>query len=295
MSGIQVHLVDGTYELFRAYYGAPKRQSSAGREVGAATGLLRSLSMLLRDDTVTHVACAFDHVIESFRNDLFAGYKTGDGIEAPLWDQFELAERVSRALGLVTWPMVEFEADDAIAAAVDRFSGNPDISRVVIASPDKDLTQCVDGDRVVCWDRRRNIVLDASGVHEKFGVWPESIPDYLALVGDAADGIPGLFGWGKKSAASVLDHYGHLEAIPDNASEWAVQPRRAYDLAATLRHERAEALLYRNLATLRTDVPLDEEDVSDLEWTGADRASLDALAQEIDASDALERVPRFRD
>ena len=185
-------------------------------------------------------------------------------------DQFELAEDVTRALGVVTWPMVEFEADDALGTAAARFAREDAVQQVVIASPDKDLTQCVEGERVVCWDRRRQIVLDESGVKEKFGVLPESIPDYLALVGDAADGIPGIFGWGKKSSAALLDRYRHIESIPDNAADWEVKPRRAYDLAANLRHERDEALLYRKLATLRIDVSL-EEDLAALEWRGADR------------------------
>ena len=291
---MKVHLIDGTYELFRAYYGAPKRTNASGREVGVCIGLLRSFLLLLRGDDVTHVACAFDHVIESFRNDLFEGYKTGEGIEAELWDQFELAEDVTRALGVVTWPMVEFEADDALGTAAARFAREDAVQQVVIASPDKDLTQCVEGERVVCWDRRRQIVLDESGVKEKFGVLPESIPDYLALVGDAADGIPGIFGWGKKSSAALLDRYRHIESIPDNAADWEVKPRRAYDLAANLRHERDEALLYRKLATLRIDVSL-EEDLAALEWRGADRERIEALAALLDDEDLIERVPRFHD
>ncbi len=291
---MKVHLIDGTYELFRAYYGAPKRTNASGREVGACIGLLRSFLLLLRGDDVTHVACAFDHVIESFRNDLFEGYKTGEGIEAELWEQFELAEDVTRALGIVTWPMVEFEADDAMGTAAARFAREDAVQQVVIASPDKDLTQCVEGERVVCWDRRRQIVLDESGVKEKFGVLPESIPDYLALVGDAADGIPGIFGWGKKSAAALLDRYRHIESIPDNAADWEVKPRRAYDLAANLRHERDEALLYGKLATLRVDVPL-EEDLAALEWRGADRERIETLAAVLDDEDLIERVPRFHD
>jgi len=289
-----VHLVDGTYELFRAFYGAPKKGNGSGREVGAAIGLLRSLSLLLRDPGVTHVACAFDHVIESFRNERFAGYKTGEGIDPLLWQQFGLAEEVSRALGMVTWPMTDFEADDAIATAAHRFADRDDVERIVIASPDKDLTQCVIGTRIVCWDRRRDIVLDEQGVRAKFGVAPRSIPDYLALVGDSADGIPGLFGWGKKSAADVLARYERLDAIPENAADWSVKPRRAYDLAATLRYEREEAELYRELATLRTDVPL-EEDLEQLEWHGADRDLTLALARELGDTDAIERMPPFRD
>jgi 5'-3' exonuclease len=293
-SANNVFLVDGTYELFRAYYGAPKRANASGREVGAASGFFRTLRLLLRDEAVTHVACAFDHVIESFRNDLFAGYKTGDGIEPELRQQFDLVEDVSRALGIVTWPMVEFEADDALASAAARFAAEDSVGQVVIASPDKDLTQCVTGNRVVCWDRRRHTVLDELGVKDKFGVSPVSIPDYLALVGDAADGIPGIFGWGKKSAAQLLERYVHIEAIPDEAAAWDVKPRRAYELAANLRDERELALLYRELATLRRDVPLDEN-LDALEWRGAVRERVEALADELDDADLLADVPRFRD
>ena len=289
---MKVHLVDGTYELFRAYFGAPKKSGLSGREVGASAGLLRSLLFLLRDDDVTHVACAFDHVIESFRNDLFAGYKTGEGVPEDLLSQFELAEDVTRALGIVTWPMVEFEADDAIASAAHRFAGDPSVEQVVIASPDKDLAQCVAGARVVLWDRRRQIVLDEAGVQAKFGVSPESIPDFLALVGDAADGLPGVYGWGKKSAATVLSRYVRIEGIPENAGAWEEKPRGAYDLAAELKHDRENALLYRKLATLRLDVPL-EEDLDALEWRGAPREALEAICRELREEDALSRVPRF--
>jgi 5'-3' exonuclease len=290
---MKVHLVDGTYELFRSYFGAPKKTGLSGREVGASAGILRSFLFLLRDESVTHVACAFDHVIESFRNDLFAGYKTSEGVPEDLLSQFELAEDVSRALGIVTWPMVEFEADDAIATAAQRFASDPRVEQVVIASPDKDLTQCVRGSKVVLWDRRRQIVLDEEGVRAKFGVPPESIPDFLALVGDAADGLPGVFGWGKKSAAALLSRYGHIEAIPENAAAWPDKPRRAYDLAAELKHERENALLYRKLATLRLDVPL-AESLDDLLWRGARRAALEALCREMREEESLSRVGRFR-
>jgi 5'-3' exonuclease len=207
--------------------------------------------------------------------------------------QFGLAEDVSRALGLRTWPMVEFEADDAIATAASRFADDPRVEQVVIASPDKDLTQCVRGSKVVLWDRRRQIVLDAAGVRAKFGVPPESIPDYLALVGDAADGYPGVFGWGKKSAATVLAEFGRIESIPRNAAAWRDKPRRAYDLAAELEHEREQALLYRRLATLRLDVPL-EEDLDALEWKGADREALTEICRELLEDEMMERVSRFR-
>jgi 5'-3' exonuclease len=290
---VKVHLVDGTYELFRAYFGAPKKIGASGREVGASAGLLRSLLFLLRDESVTHVACAFDHVIESFRNDLYPGYKTSEGVPEDLLSQFDFAEDVTRALGIVTWPMIEFEADDAIATAAARFSQDARVEQVVIASPDKDLAQCVRGTRVVVWDRRRQIVLDEPGVRAKFGVAPDSIPDFLALVGDSADGYPGIFGWGRKSAADVLCRYLHIDAIPENAASWEVKPRRAYDLAAQLRQEKEAALLYRRLATLRLDVPL-PEGLDDLEWAGARRGPLTELCREMGEEESLTRVRRFR-
>ncbi len=289
---MNVHLVDATYELFRAYFGDPKRTSPSGREVGACSGLTRSLLSLLRDEGVTHVACAFDHVIESFRNDLFEGYKTGEGVPDDLLGQFGLAEDATRALGLVTWSMVEFEADDAIATAAARFAGDRSVNKVVIASPDKDLTQCVRGDRVVCWDRMRKIVLNEPAVLAKFGVPPRSIPDFLALVGDSADGIPGLLGWGKKTAAIVLARYGQIEEIPDSARDWDVKPRRADDLAATLREQRDDALLYKKLATLPLDVPL-TEDLKDLRWQGVRRDRFEELCLELGERDLAERVPAF--
>jgi 5'-3' exonuclease len=276
----RVHLVDGTYELFRAYYGAPSATAPDGREVGATRGFLRSLALLVKSGEATHVAVAFDHVIESFRNDLYPGYKTGDGIEPALWAQFPLVERAAAALGLVVWPMVEFEADDALAAAAARFAGDPAVEQVVIASPDKDLTQCVRGTRVVCLDRMRRTTLDEAGVTAKFGVPPASIPDWLALVGDSADGYPGLPGWGPKSSATVLARWRRLEDIPASAAAWQVKVRGADGLAATLAARRDEALLYRRLATLRADVPL-RESLEDLRWRGPDRAALAALCDEL--------------
>jgi 5'-3' exonuclease len=286
---VQLHLVDGTYELFRSFYGAPAATAPDGREVGAVRGILASLASLLREPDVTHVACAFDTVIESFRNELFAGYKTGDGIEPALLAQFALAERASRALGIATWSMIEFEADDALATAAARHGSDPRVERVVLCTPDKDLAQMVAGTRVVCLDRRRRTVLDEDGVKGKFGVGPASIPDLLALVGDDQDGIPGVERWGMRSAAAVLARFRHLEAIPDDAADWQVPVRGAEALAASLREHRADARLYKRLATLRTDVPL-AESLDDLRWRGP-TADLPALCRELDYAQFLERVP----
>ncbi|HEX2872149.1 MAG TPA: 5'-3' exonuclease H3TH domain-containing protein [Polyangiaceae bacterium] len=286
---MQVHLIDGTFELFRAFFAVPASQNAAGAEVGASRGLLRGFAAWLGSGEVTHVACAFDHVIESFRNELFDGYKTGDGIEPALYSQFGLAERVTRALGMVTWPMIEFEADDAIATASHRFAQLPEVTRVVIASPDKDLSQCLVDEKVVCWDRLRNNWLDAAGVITKFGVGAESIPDYLALVGDTADGIPGVPRWGAKSAGAVLAEYVHLENIPSSASEWRVKVRGADALSQNLEAMREQSLLYRRLATLRRDVPL-VENLDDLRWRGAPEAELSALCEELGETSVLERL-----
>ncbi len=288
---MKVHLVDGTFELFRAYYGAPSAQTSGGREVAATRTFLRAMWTLLHEPGVTHAAVSFDHVIESFRNDLFAGYKTSDGIDPELWAQFPLAERAAAALGMVSWPMVEFEADDALATAAARFAGDPAVDEVDILSPDKDLAQCVVGQRVVCIDRIRRSRLDEPRVVEKFGVGPGSIPDWLALVGDAADGIPGLPRWGGKSASAVLARYPHLEAIPDDAATWDVPVRGAAALAASLREHRADATLYRTLATLRRDAPL-AESLADLTWSGVRAEELAALCGEIEDAPFLERALR---
>lgn len=277
---MRLHLVDGTYELFRAYFGAPPRRAPDGREVGATVGLAQSLLSLLREPGVSHVAVAFDHVVESFRNAIFDGYKTGEGIEAELRDQFELAEEVVRELGVVVWSMVEFEADDALAAAAARWRDDPQVEQVVLCSPDKDLAQCVVEKKVVTFDRRRGITLDAAGVEEKFGVSPRSIPDYLGLVGDSADGIPGIPRWGAKSAAAVLARYGRIEDIPAEAADWDIKVRGAATLAANLAERRDAAQLYRRLAVLRTDVPLAEE-LGDLEWRGASRTAVAALAERL--------------
>ncbi|MEQ1760311.1 MAG: 5'-3' exonuclease H3TH domain-containing protein [Vicinamibacterales bacterium] len=286
---MKVHLVDGTYELFRSYFGAPPKTTADGRQVGATLGLLNSLLALLTRSGATHVACAFDHVIESFRNDLFPGYKTGEGIPTDLMSQFPLAEEAAAALGIVVWPMVEFEADDAIATAATAFRDLPAVEQVVICSPDKDFAQLVSGNRVVCWDRRRDIVYDEPGVVAKFGVSPASIPDWLALVGDSADGFPGLTGWGEKSASAVLSRYGHLESIPEDPALWGLGAARGVRLAAGLKAQREDALLYRRLATLRTDVPL-SEGLSDLEWKGPGE-SLAALCRELGDPGFPGRVP----
>jgi 5'-3' exonuclease len=289
---MKVHLVDGTYELFRHYFGAPPRRSPDGREVGATVGLLRSLFMLVSTPGVTHVACAFDHVVESFRNDLFAGYKTGAGVAPDLLAQFPLAERAVAALGLVVWPMVELEADDALATAASHFRDEAGVEQVVICSPDKDLAQAVSGARVVCWDRRRDIVLDEDGVIGKFGVRPRSIPDWLALVGDAADGLPGIPAWGAKSAAAVLSRYAHLEAIPEDPRELGLPLGRASRLVKSLAAHREEAFLYRRLATLRDDAPL-EEGLADLEWRGAGEG-LQELCRELGDEALAKRVAERR-
>ncbi|MBX3247520.1 MAG: flap endonuclease [Myxococcales bacterium] len=285
---MQVHLVDGTYELFRMFYGAPPSKDVDGMEVGASRALLRSLAAMLRSEGVSHVAVAFDHVIESFRNALFAGYKTGEGIDPLLFAQFPLAEEITRALGVVTWPMVEFEADDALATGAARYAEDTRVERVLLCSPDKDLAQCVAGARVVQLDRRKDVETDEDGVREKFGVSPASIPDYLALVGDSADGIPGIPRWGAKSAAAALAHYRSLEAIPDDAAAWAVKVRGAPALAESLRQRREDAALYKTLATLRRDVPL-VETLDDLEWRGPTPA-LEVIAARLGAMDVIDRL-----
>lgn len=287
---MQIHLIDGTYELFRSFYGAPPRKAPDGREVGAVLGLLNSLLTLITKSGATHLACAFDHVIESFRNDLYPGYKTGAGVPAELLAQFPLAERAVAALGIVVWPMKDFEADDALATAAARFQRRRSVEQVVICSPDKDLAQLVSGTRVVAWDRRREIVYDEAGVLAKYGVRPASIPDWLALVGDAADGYPGVPGWGAKSAAWVLARYGHLEAIPDDPLVWGLGAGRAQRLAESLRAHQADSRLYRRLATLRRDVPL-RETLRDLKWRGA-QPRLKALCRQLGFPQFLDRLPR---
>jgi 5'-3' exonuclease len=288
---MKIHLVDGTYELFRAHFGAPPKKAPDGREVGATLGLLRSLMLLLSDPEVTHVAVAFDHVIESFRNKMYVGYKTGAGVDPNLLAQFPLAEKAVSAMGLVVWPMVKFEADDAIATGVARFKVKS-VKQIVICSVDKDLTQLVDGDRVVCWDRRREIILDEQGVVAKFGVSPESIPDYLALVGDSADGYPGIKGWGAASTSTVLSRFKHIESIPSDPNQLGLGLGRATTLLENLKKNYNDALLFRELSTLRKDVPL-KETLDDLKWLGA-YPRLKKLCHELGDERIPERVSKWR-
>jgi 5'-3' exonuclease len=278
---LEVHLIDGTYELFRHFYALPSARDEAGREVAAVRGVLKSVLQMIRGG-VTHLAVATDQVIESFRNGLWPGYKTGDGIDPDLWSQFPLLEETLSAAGVAVWPMVEFEADDALAAGAALAARDPRVDRVVICTPDKDLAQCVQGGRVVQLNRRTRVTIDEAGVIAKFGVRPESIPDYLALVGDTADGYPGLPGWGAKSTAAVLAKFRHIECIPADAGGWHVDASNASSLAATLSRDRDRALLFRTLATLRTDIPL-FEDVDEMRWRGP-RDAFDAISKRLDAA-----------
>jgi 5'-3' exonuclease len=263
---LEIYLVDGTYELFRHYYALPSARDDEGREVAAVRGVLASMLGMIKAGA-THLAVATDHVIESFRNHLWPGYKTSAGVEPDLLDQFPLLEKVLTAAGIVVWPMVEFEAEDALAGAAMSAAQDTRVERVIICTPDKDLAQCVRGSRIVQLNRRTQTIIDEAGVRQKFGVGPESIPDYLALVGDAADGYPGLPGWGAKSSAAVLSTFLHLEAIPRDSGDWHVNAANASSLAATLAREWEQALLFRRLATLRTDITL-FQDVEELRWNG---------------------------
>lgn len=284
--------MDGTYELFRAFFGAPPRTSPSGQEVGATYGIVASTLALLSEQGVTHLGAAFDTVIESFRNDVFPDYKTGAGIDEQLLAQFPLAERAMRAIGVTVWSMVEFEADDALATAAARWA--PDVDQVIVLTPDKDLAQCYGDPKVVGYDRRRQVIIDGPGVMEKFGVRPASIPDYLALVGDSADGLPGLPGWGAKSSSIVLERYRHLEEIPLDAGRWDVTVRGAGKLGVTLRERMGDALLYRFLAQLRYDVPL-REDLSDLEWQGVPRQAFTELCDELGFTQLRDRPHKWAD
>jgi 5'-3' exonuclease len=291
---MKLHVVDATFELFRAFYSRPPRRAPDGRPVNAVQGLVDSMLSLLREPDVTHIGAATDHVIESWRNDLYPGYKSSLGVDPELLAQFTDAERALTALGIPLWPMVEDEADDAIAAAVHRFAGDPRLEEIVICSVDKDLGQLVRDGRIVLRDRIRKVTYDESGIVEKFGVAPTSIPDYLALVGDSSDGFPGLPGWGPKSAAAVLAKFDHLEAIPDSPLDWELDIRNASRLAATLEQHRSEAVLYRRLATLNADADLGATaTLDDLEWHGVPRERFLALCDELGFDTVRERVHRW--
>src|SRR5690242_9467811 len=288
---MELFLIDGTYELFRHYYAVPSARDKQGREMGAVRGVLASVLGMLKGGA-THVAVATDHVIESFRNGLWPGYKTSEGVEPDLLAQFPLLEEVLSAAGIVVWPMVEFEADDALAAAAVAAAQDARVEQVIICTPDKDLAQCVRGTKIVQLNRRTRVTLDEAGVIRKFGVPPESIPDYLALVGDSADGYPGLPGWGAKSSAAVLAKFRHLESIPADSDDWHVNASNARALAQTLVRERDHALLFRTLATLRTDIPL-FENINSLRWNGPTPA-FDALSARFDAAVTEPRIATAR-
>ena len=287
---MKLYLIDGTYELFRSYFGAPPRQAPDGMEVGATAGIIASTLSLLTEPGLTHVAAAFDSVIESFRNEIYPPYKDGTGIEQVLLDQFPLAERAMRAIGVTVWSMYDYEADDALATGARRWVD--DVDEVVVMTPDKDLSQIYDDPRIRGYDRRKGSFIDRKAVVEKFGVEPASIPDWLGLVGDAADALPGLPGWGAKSSATILARYGHLEHIPLDASLWDVKVRGADKLAATLVEHMGEALLYRYLALLRTDVPLPDS-LGDLEWKGVPRQRYESLCDELGFDGLKERPHRW--
>jgi 5'-3' exonuclease len=288
---VEIHLVDGTYELFRHYYALPSARDDQGREVAAVRGVLSSVLGMMKAGA-THVAVATDHVIESFRNDLWPGYKTSEGVEPELLSQFALLEEVLSAAGVVVWPMVEFEADDALAAGAVAAAADKRVERVIICTPDKDLAQCVSGSRIVQLNRRTRVTMDEPAIVQKFGVSPASIPDYLALVGDSADGYPGLQGWGAKSSAAVLAKFVHLESIPKDSRAWRVNATNASALAETLRREWDHALLFRRLATLRTDIKL-FDDVDELRWTGP-KPEFEAVAARLDGARTEPRRSRSR-
>jgi 5'-3' exonuclease len=293
---VQLHLLDGTYELFRSHYGPRTRpvRDARGDVVSATVRVVEDVFNLLRGD-VTHLAVATDHVIRSWRNTRWPGYKTEAGMPPELLAQFPRLEDALRAAGVVVWAMVEFEADDAMGAAASRWGDDPALERIVIFSPDKDMAQCVREDgRVVTFNRRLREFFTADAVRAKFGVSPESIPDYLALVGDSSDGYPGLPGWGARSAAAVLRRYGHLEDVPEHAHQWDVSVANRLGLAASLREQRGLALLFRELATLRTDVPL-AESLEDLRWKGVPREQFEATVAELNAPHLLGLVPRWRE
>ncbi len=284
---MDVHLIDGTYELFRYFYAVPASQDSSGQEIGAVRGVLGSMLSMI-EGGATHLGVATDHVVESFRNDLYPGYKTSEGVPPELLSQFPILEEALQAMGVVVWPMVEYEADDALASAAAKSALDDRVRQVLICTPDKDLSQCVVGTRVVQLDRRRNIVRDETGVEAKFGVKPESIPDYLAVVGDSADGYPGIAGWGTRAAALVLSRYPHLGDIPKSWRDWNPSIRRARPLAESLFGAWEDAVLFRTLATLRLDAPVFDA-VDDLRWTGP-RAGFKDYSQRLKSPELLRRA-----
>ena len=290
-SASKLYLIDGTYELFRHHFGAPPRQAPNGMQIGATAGIVGSTLALLTESEVTHIAAAFDSVIESFRNEMFPPYKDSTGMDRDLLDQFPIAERAMRAIGVAVWSMYDYEADDALATGARRWVG--DVDEVIVMTPDKDLSQLYDDPKIRGYNRREGAFIDRKTVVDKFGVEPESIPDWLGLVGDSADGLPGLPGWGAKSSATVLARYRHLEDIPLDASLWDVKVRGADKLAATLVERMSEALLYRYLAQLRTDVPLPDS-LSDLEWKGVPRERFEALCDELGFDDLRSRPERWQ-
>jgi len=284
---MDVYLIDGTYELFRHFFAVPAAKDATGQEIGAVRGVLTSVVSMLERGT-THLGVATDHVVESFRNDLYPGYKTAEGVPPELLSQFPILEQALEAMGVLVWPMVYYEADDALASAAAKAAQDERVNQVFICTPDKDLSQCVVGTRVVQLDRRQNIVRDEAGVVAKFGVTPQSIPDYLAVVGDSADGFPGVTGWGAKAAGLVLSQYAHLELIPKDWRQWHASIRRARLLSESLFSSWNDALLFRTLATLRLDVPVFET-VEDLRWKGP-APSFAQYCQQIKSPDLLRRV-----
>ncbi len=286
---MNVYLVDGTYELFRYFFALPSAQDSRGQEIAAVRGVLGSVLSMM-EAGATHLGVATDHVVESFRNDLYAGYKTSEGVAPELLSQFPILEEGLQAMGVLVWPMVEFEADDALAAAAVKAAADEAVTQAIICTPDKDLAQCVSGTRIVQLDRRREITRDEAGVVAKFGVGPKSIPDYLGLVGDTADGYPGIAGWGEKAAASVLSRYGHLEQIPKDWHEWDSSIRRGKALCESLFKDWENAVLFRKLATLRLDVPVFDS-VQELRWKGP-TPSFAKFAERLKAPKLLERAEK---
>jgi 5'-3' exonuclease len=288
---INVYLVDGTYELFRHFFAVPSSKDASGQEIGAVRGVAASVLSMI-EQGATHIGVATDHVVESFRNNLYSGYKTAEGVPPELLSQFPIVEEALQAMGVLVWPMVEFEADDALASAAAKAALDDYVKQVVICTPDKDLGQCVVGTRVVQMDRRKNLIRDEAGVIAKFGVGPQSIPDYLAVVGDSADGFPGVAGWGEKAAASVLSQYAHLENIPKDWRQWPPSIRRGRALSESLCNAWADALLFRTLATLRVNVPVFET-IEDLRWKGA-TPEFERFSQRLKAPDLLRRVSAAR-